>query len=68
MTKCDVRFSVCSIAQAILGQPSLILFSREEKEAWIRAKYEQKEYLADRPHRNVPLNHVSCLFYFQSPF
>ncbi|XP_067928616.1 arf-GAP with GTPase, ANK repeat and PH domain-containing protein 1-like [Watersipora subatra] len=32
--------------------------SREEKESWIRAKYELKEYLAERSHRNIPLNHL----------
>ena len=31
---------------------------REEKEGWIRAKYEQKEYLAERTHRNIPVSHV----------
>ncbi|KAF6032912.1 AGAP1 [Bugula neritina] len=45
-------------AKAARSQKPTPNSSREEKEAWIRAKYEQKEYLADRPHRNVPLNHL----------
>jgi len=32
--------------------------TREEKEGWIRAKYEQKEYLAERTHRNIPVSHL----------
>lgn len=38
-------------------------FCREEKEGWIRAKYEQKEYLAERTHRNIPVSHVSMKYF-----
>lgn len=32
-----------------------LAFSREEKERWIRAKYEQKLFLVPLPHSDVPL-------------
>ena len=46
---------------SIYGQ--IILFCREEKEKWIRAKYEQKEFLPPPPYLDVPLSQVSKVFF-----
>lgn len=48
---------------------------REEKEKWIRAKYEQKEFLPPPPYHDVPLPQVClsvnssgfCVFFFWLP-
>lgn len=36
--------------------------SRDDKELWIRAKYEQKEFMPPPPYLDVPLPQVSGLF------
>ena len=37
----------------------MLVCSREEREVWIRAKYERKEYLADLPASSLTLGEVS---------
>ena len=35
-----------------------IFVHREEKESWIKAKYENKEFLPPQPYQDVPLGQV----------
>lgn len=37
-------------------------FCRDEKEKWIRAKYEAKEFLPPPPYLDIALNQVNPLY------
>lgn len=39
-----------------------LLFCRDEKEKWIRSKYEAKEFLPPPPYLDIPLNQVRSMF------
>lgn len=41
----------------------ILMSFREEKEKWIRRKYEQKEFLPPLPHKDVAVHQVNVLLY-----